>query len=250
MASNYRPPHPTWSQNQQSTAASYRAAASRDRDIAYRTLSLEKVEIRLLVITPDENPRSPIYCRLQQIPLADAEDDYVALSYCWGKANKTVHINISGKLNQVSTSLGHALQELRRRRLYRVWVDQLCIDQSNHEELAHQVERMGDIYRSAFRTMAWLGYCLENDRAEFEKARSLVQSLESWREGKRETPQPKGKNSTKKSTATPLPLSSQSDRLALWSVLSREYWTRAWIIQEVIVSQSVHFFWNGESFSL
>lgn len=38
-----------------------------------------------------------------------------------------------------------------------LWVDAICIDQSNDEERASQVSRMGRIYSSASETVAWLG---------------------------------------------------------------------------------------------
>jgi hypothetical protein len=38
-----------------------------------------------------------------------------------------------------------------------LWVDQICIDQSNTDERNHQVNLMSKIYRLATRTMVWLG---------------------------------------------------------------------------------------------
>jgi hypothetical protein len=39
-----------------------------------------------------------------------------------------------------------------------IWIDLICIDQSNDTERGHQVALMGQIYRKAQRTIAWLGH--------------------------------------------------------------------------------------------
>lgn len=38
-----------------------------------------------------------------------------------------------------------------------IWIDAVCIDQSNNEEKSWQVERMGSIYSRAFSTLIFLG---------------------------------------------------------------------------------------------
>ena len=38
-----------------------------------------------------------------------------------------------------------------------IWADAICIDQSNLQERAQQVQMMGSIYRAARKVCAWLG---------------------------------------------------------------------------------------------
>ncbi|KAK6215435.1 heterokaryon incompatibility protein [Colletotrichum tabaci] len=233
-------------------ATSYHAATNIGGTIPYWDLSLQRGDIRLIVLEPDDDPRKPIECTLMQVSLGDT-GRYVALSYRWGDPEDAmVRITISGQLFKVTKTLAHALQELRRRRFYKVWVDRICINQGNHEELAHQVERMGDIYRYAYCTMAWLGYCREPEVVIFESARSFVESLVAWGEEKHETtPQQKDKDFAEKAKTIPLStLELQSQWTALLTVFQRDYWSRAWIIQEVAVSPQVEFFWNGQSISI
>ncbi|KAF4819822.1 Heterokaryon incompatibility protein 6, OR allele [Colletotrichum tropicale] len=217
-------------------------------DYPYRDLSVAKTEIRIIVLTPDENPYHPIQCHLEQVPLG-AATEYVALSYCWGGEMR--EIVVSGKRLWVTENLARALQELRRRKIYRVWVDRICINQHNREELAHQVEHMGDIYRYASITLAWLGYFQDSDTALFRRAYSLIQALMAGpktkndaHKDKRQEPAtgPKAKSSS--------PLESQSHWLALSSMFQQDYWSRVWIIQEVAMSMRVEFFWNGQSISM
>ncbi|KAH0423119.1 heterokaryon incompatibility protein [Colletotrichum camelliae] len=228
------------------------ATSKEEPNYPYRKLSVARGEIRLIVLTPDEDPYNPIQCHLEQVSLEAAASKYFALSYCWRDGNDdTMQIMVSGKRIQVTKTLAHALQELRRRGLYRVWVDRICIDQANLEELAHQVERMGDIYRYASTTMAWLGYFREFDTPE--RACSLIEALIAGPKANDDAPKDNAAKDEKKNPATSptaeavSPLESLSHWTALSNMFQRDYWSRAWIIQEVAVSKQVEFFWNGES---
>ena len=66
---------------------------------------------------------------------------YEAISYCWGQASPEVGIQIDGKELLVTTSLVVALQHLRLEAETRaLWVDQICICQSNDEDKNRQVQ--------------------------------------------------------------------------------------------------------------
>ncbi|KAF5512574.1 Heterokaryon incompatibility protein 6, OR allele [Colletotrichum aenigma] len=251
MEFDHGQPYPNWTYYHDSGGAQYGSASSGGSKLPYWQLSLRKGDIRLLVMNPAEDPMSPIQCSLEQFP-QHRTGKYVALSYRWGElVDDSPHIDISGRLVRVTKSLAHALQELRRQQHYRVWVDRLCINQHNTEELASQVERMGDIYRYASQTMAWLGFCRGSDIETFENARSLVTSLVAWGEKNKGTAQHKGKKSAGKSNAPSSPPPGiQPYWTELLAVFKREYWSRAWIIQEVTVSRRVEFFWNNQHFSV
>lgn len=91
------------------------------------------------------------------------EPYFEALSYAWGtdKASDVLHIGAKGPHQGVipmRPNLAAALYQLRRRDDVRIlWVDAVCIDQSNEEERNHQVALMTEIYRSATRVLVWLG---------------------------------------------------------------------------------------------
>ncbi|KAF3802183.1 hypothetical protein GCG54_00012429 [Colletotrichum gloeosporioides] len=217
----------------------------------YWNLGVARAEIRLIVLTPHEDPSSPVECHLEQVSLGVAEK-YVALSYCWGDQNDgMLEITVSGTRRLVTKTLAHALQELRRRKHYRVWADQICINQYNFEERAQQVERMGDIYRYASVTMAWLGHFRSSDTALFGKACALIEALIAASASQDDVP----KTQNKDTAASPVsgssyPLKSLMHWTGLTSMFQRDYWSRAWIIQEVAVSMQVEFFWNGQSVSM
>jgi len=89
--------------------------------------------------------------------------DYEALSYTWGSSDTVDFIRIVdgqqvlGRL-PVARNLDQALRHLRHRRKCRsLWVDALCINQSDDEEKRSQILHMSWIYRLASRTVIWLG---------------------------------------------------------------------------------------------
>ncbi|KAH8732079.1 heterokaryon incompatibility, partial [Phaeosphaeriaceae sp. PMI808] len=97
----------------------------------------------------------------------DDKPEYDALSYFWDNQipDKVIHISVDGNDNPkkllVTANCGDAIRALRNclwwKSPYRIWVDAICIDQSNVEEKNSQVNMMGDIYRNAYIVRIWLG---------------------------------------------------------------------------------------------
>ncbi|KAF3769358.1 heterokaryon incompatibility, partial [Cryphonectria parasitica EP155] len=87
--------------------------------------------------------------------------NYEALSYVWGsmKSRKVVYVGSSDKKTlRVTKNLQIALQNLRYPDKERVmWIDALCIDQSNNVEKGPQVALMGHLFECASRVVVWLG---------------------------------------------------------------------------------------------
>ncbi|GKT52960.1 ankyrin repeat and SAM domain containing protein 6 [Colletotrichum tofieldiae] len=117
----------------------------------------------------------PIHCRLFQAYLPEEESNradevnkhndlrlipYEALSYCWGDSTRLRRtVVMDGKVLFVTEYLLDALKCLRRNYEDRIlWVDALCIDQSNIRERGHQVGWMGKVYEYADTVLCWLGH--------------------------------------------------------------------------------------------
>ncbi|RGP80078.1 heterokaryon incompatibility [Fusarium longipes] len=87
---------------------------------------------------------------------------YEALSYTWGTedgdASLSQSIYCDGAIIKVSKNCEKALRRLRLRTEERVlWIDAICIDQTNHGERGRQVALMDLIYLRARRVVIWLG---------------------------------------------------------------------------------------------
>jgi hypothetical protein len=112
--------------------------------------------IRVLVLLPSEQQYADIQCLLQEQPLQMSQ--YEALSYVWGDTKATRQIKVNGYCFNATNNLEAALRQLRRARKPRhLWVDAICIDQSNKKEKAEQVVQMDKVYRAAKRVLIWLG---------------------------------------------------------------------------------------------
>ncbi|KAM7188397.1 Heterokaryon incompatibility protein (HET) domain containing protein [Rhypophila sp. PSN 637] len=154
------------------------------RDV-YSSTCLDTNHIRLLCLQPSTDLHSPIECTLQVVSL-DPEPGptkfpppvYKALSYVWGddsEANKRP-ILVNNVEVRVTLNLTLALRRLRAHhtkdlqnnnntnseddndaKTLVIWVDAVCINQSDNDERASQVALMGRIYKSCSQVCVWLG---------------------------------------------------------------------------------------------
>ncbi|KAH8746750.1 heterokaryon incompatibility protein-domain-containing protein [Hyaloscypha finlandica] len=121
----------------------------------YPPLSAHPKSRRLVTLIPGEFD-GRIRCVL--FVVNDAHDAYEALSYVWGNPQQTTPILLNGRDFPVTTSLSTALRYLRHGTIERtLWVDAICINQSDVQERNAQIPKMMHIYKTAFRTLFWLG---------------------------------------------------------------------------------------------
>lgn len=100
-------------------------------------------------------------CKLQVVSAQNARhSEYEALSYAWGNNDKSLKpfISCHGKCLRLTSSLRSALHHIRsEKKVTKLWVDQICINQEDLEERSQQVPLMGSIYSAAKRVIIWLG---------------------------------------------------------------------------------------------
>jgi hypothetical protein len=178
-------------------------------------LLLESDSIRLLLLQPSSDSSSDIHCSLLHTSLAECNDEiidqYTALSYVWGdpEYQKTIYVN--GQTVHITLNLFHALRDLRdANRVHRLWVDAICINQSDHQERNRQVGIMGSIYSVAHHTVIYLGERSVDSDAVLKVLRG----------------------SPEESDARPGLLA-----LAEREILTRPWFTRVWIFQELVLSR-------------
>lgn len=83
---------------------------------------------------------------------------YEAISYAWGDVNSKTTSICDGQDFMITNNLHDGLRAMRHVNQSRcLWADAVCIDQTNFEERGRQVKHMGDIYRGATRVLVWLG---------------------------------------------------------------------------------------------
>jgi hypothetical protein len=113
-------------------------------------------EIRLVILQPGKKYES-VHCDLITVPSISAKP-FEALSYCWGRTNVTNTIFVHGKSLQISPNLEQALRHLRMRNSQRsLWIDAICINQTDIPEKNKQVPKMRQIYKHASEVLVWIG---------------------------------------------------------------------------------------------
>lgn len=188
-------------------------------------------EIRLLKLTPkdlSEGSDSMFACEMVHAIIGE-NLDYKALSYTWGEATDgTRNILINDCVVEIRINLYHALLQIQD--FYTepilLWVDAICIDQSNIKERNHQVSHMHMLYQRAEQVIVWLG--LEAD--DSKKAMKFLERLYAY------------KDEIPIFWAT-LTLSDLFEYLPpLSRMLLRPYWQRVWVVQELMAGKNIIIF--------
>ncbi|KAK3681272.1 heterokaryon incompatibility protein-domain-containing protein [Podospora appendiculata] len=149
--------------------------------------------------------------------------EFDALSYAWGNSAPVGDISIGGQSFPVAANLLHALHRLRLDYSHRVlWIDGLCINQTDLAERNHQVKMMKLIYSHAAAVIVWLGDPV--DSASVSDAYRMIHSLNN----------PEDINAS----GGILGYSKSALRGAV-ELFRRPWWKRIWIIQEVVSARQL-----------
>ncbi|KAH7371662.1 heterokaryon incompatibility protein-domain-containing protein [Pyrenochaeta sp. MPI-SDFR-AT-0127] len=266
-------------------------------------LDQNKPSLRLIQILPDLSKENLVQCKLihallppSYLHAEDREDhsitiqsqegasiaetdeesndsaiNYLCLSYMWGDPLRQHAITINGKRFQVRRNLWGFLRMAREKlpHVY-LWIDALCIDQSNTLERNHQVQQMGSIYSRADMVLLWLGNDVELEHVLHsvsmgKKGRDMQTFIDSLHllEGISESRSRPGRADITYLTDVSNPnLASSSVGSVLFKepltglegfdffadatgkvekrlekITENEYWSRAWVIQEVLLAK-------------
>jgi len=136
-----------------------------------------------------------------------------------------VPIEFNGYNHYIPKNLYAALEALRHRNGSRtLWIDALCIDQSNAEEKSNQIGMMGSIYESASNVVIWLG-------AESSDSKLAMSTIDAFTQGS--------------------DFESLTDQQwnALENLFSRMWFSRIWVIQEFTRGRNPTFLCGNDSFN-
>jgi hypothetical protein len=148
----------------------------------YTRLDRRRREIRLLRVFPKkpafhhykDNPQwnidhiknleanqSILACRMENTALTRVDGNYSTLSYCAGDPKNTAVILVNGIPFNAFANLEHAIESVLSskspdQKSILLWADQICINQSDKEERAQQVQIMRDIYIRSEKTFVCL----------------------------------------------------------------------------------------------
>jgi hypothetical protein len=207
--------------------------------ISYAELDPRKKEFRLLKFLPRKSSEV-IQCQLvDSLEHEKAKKHYKALSYCAGNPNQTRIIMVNGLAFNVFANLGHALDEVlgiwqatNGKDDLLLWVDQICIDQSNVEERSHQVGFMRDIYKFAEETFI----CLSTKQSDGAGIDWLRKAYDESEKLQTRHMQKALFEYIRKQINEP---GFMAGLHGFFDILKSNWWTRAWIFQEFLSSDSL-----------
>jgi len=179
-------------------------------------LSKTENQIRLLTVLPGGKDDA-VRCNLRNVNL-DAIGEANALSYAWGLPPSTKTIFVNDAPFMVRPNLFDALIYLRQPISEIVlWIDAICINQSDIDERSHQVQQMADIYSHAGRVLVWLGVETEKTNEAFSL---LTDAYLNGPFNRKE-------------------LMGDPRWVPLNELCEKDYWKRVWIVQEICLASRV-----------
>jgi hypothetical protein len=192
------------------------------------------------------------WCEMQVFSLDDHATselpDYTAISYTWGNRKDLIVCYIcspSGLLYAcpLTESAGDAIRSISAHvdlpSIF-IWIDQVCIDQENPEEKATQVSLMKKIYERAGNIIVWLGPESDNSHLVIEK----IREVSAFPNDGKQIPWAQYREVADSDDF-------QKDASlweAMWKFLTREWFSRAWVLQEATANPGRTFFFCGEDY--
>ncbi|KAF3041524.1 hypothetical protein E8E12_005038 [Didymella heteroderae] len=180
----------------------------------YQPLDKEKRQIRLLKLHAGTS--GSIRCDIVLFDLDDSysEQPFWAVSYTWGPPRPTFDITVGGQRFSLRENVFRFLVNFCEKEPPRalanghaplLWIDSICIDQDNVLERNHQVGLMAEIYGRCETVLMWLNNEGQDDSSS-EAARNFQIAMK-----------PKH----------------------LANLLRNRYFSRLWIVQEVLLAREV-----------
>ncbi|PVH72238.1 hypothetical protein DL98DRAFT_660192, partial [Cadophora sp. DSE1049] len=207
----------------------------------YNTMPTQ-TSFRVLELLPGEEC-DPVSCLLLHVGWSTPLQ-YEAIPYAWGDASDPEPIICQGRELKVTRNLHNGLCHFRFRDRSRIlWVDAICINQSDIPERSSQVTQMLRIYQTAKAVLVWLGPDSQEHYAQFainsirilsdflcQKVGISVADLCSVSDIYQDVV-------SKNRTTLPLPNTCESRTEVMWKALvwfySHPYFTRVWAVQEI-----------------
>lgn len=215
----------------------------------YVPLNHNVAEIRLVTFGIARD--GAIRGRLHVFPMSECPA-YAAISYTWGEEPPRRTIYLNGERVRLRENIYQALKSILRLRarnsgfhqLQRTiqihdhsrkaaeceyfWIDSICIDQASLIERNHQVGMMGNIFSNAYLLIAWLG-------PESDRSIEVMQAIRTYEPSLEPVPI---------SFAPPSFSQHLRDMLNIFGNI--DYWSRLWVVQEIILAKDILISWGDE----
>jgi hypothetical protein len=174
----------------------------------------------------------PLLCLVADLQVPS----YEALSYHWGNDKPTSSITIlaENKVPQafhIRPNLEAALRQLRLPDKPRaLWIDAICIDQSDNDEKSLQIPKMAEIFANAIKVCIWIGEESDGSALALRFVKSRLLDL---------------------GQLDKLVCDEQADIewAAVSKLMRRPWFSRRWVIQEIALAQEAVLYVGEETIS-
>ena len=235
---------------------------------AYQPLNHASGDIRLLSLpigsNSIEDPNEPLRCCIEHVPsrlrfpfdedqISESGnspwEDYDALSYEWSIPEPRRIILLDGQPFEVTPNLYGALRRVQQtarkenRQWIKLWVDAICIDQSNVSERNIQVSRMRYIYSFASTVYCTLTPYSLTPNPTFEEWNNVPFDFEADMDnaGRMIPHLAKLPQAAQDAMIKSLESDYSNAMAAGWFVMirfmSNSYWSRLWVVQEIALAR-------------
>lgn len=205
--------------------------------------------IRLLrVLSIDLGRDIPVHCELSTWPDIEGAPKYDAISYTWGEELPVSTIVVNGKQMSVRSNCEYVLRQTSPyvKDGY-LWIDAVCINQSDDDEKGEQVAKMGEVFKNATQVFACVGQHMDDSEILYNMMQKDERYFHSWRNFAlvEESIYFHPIYRYPKALFWKLKLKFRNVaiarlRKALKAFLTRPYFQRVWIYQELFLAQVVN----------
>ncbi|KAK2752653.1 HET domain-containing protein [Colletotrichum kahawae] len=214
----------------------------------YESLGTEDA-LRLISLDPAVDEGDPLSCTILQCRRSAQREEYSAISYAWGEQNpsRTLEVRCDDDISyvRITSNVDALLRRFRARNKPRhLWIDAVCLDQTNGKEKAQQIPLMGRIYGEAKDVCIWLG---EEDRMT-AKVFTLLRTLS-------QLPEIQPQWDMARRVAFHLKEVFSCDNAfvgfsSLHDFFLRSWFSRRWVVQEAILAREATFHCGRHSIPL
>lgn len=232
-------------------------------DLIYKQAPLVvDASIRILELDTSTPRHAKLCGRLKSVSLLD-QPDFIAVSYAWGTGPKSEVILIGDVPLHITQTLHSALVELSSKlEKVSLWVDQICVNQTNLSERANQVRLMYWIFTQARQVIAWLGEAIP----ESSIGMKLLQYLGDMTgdgivEADMHACRPSYRTPDLSEVVSLEGVKCLNDFMERFFDFSRAAWTgamslvqqplfsRLWVVQEILLAHDLEFRWGEHRLS-
>lgn len=211
--------------------------------------------LRLLEITSvDETREVHVHCKLTTWPVTRAPV-YNAISYTWGDPHQLASVLVNGMVMEVRRNCEYVLKQAwRQGGSSYVWIDAICINQTDNDEKNSQVAMMSGVYQRAGRVLACVGQHGDDSEFLFKRLRRHKWWWGRFRSMHLDAPRAlySAYQLLVRATCRVLMRKSSLVRLfrAVINFLKRPYFQRVWIYQELFYGRHIQLCCDDETIPL